>query len=100
MEALNPIPSTEELDRIVGFLGYGNPHQSVWFIGFEEGLGDMTDQDTWWNLKARGQFKPLMDLYEAHLSMRQRGQPIDISREPPTTQVWRFAAKIMRAREG
>jgi hypothetical protein len=100
MEVVQTNLSTEELHRIVSFIGYGNPYQSVWLIGFEEGLGNMTEGDTWWNLKARGQFSPIMDLQEAHLTLRQKGKPIDISKEPPTTQVWRWAAKIMRAKEG
>ncbi len=89
-----------ELASVIGFLGYGNPSRSVWFIGFEEGLGNMTSADALWNLKTRGQFKPIMDLYEAHLNMRQNGQVIDVSKKPPTTQVWRWMAKLMIARGG
>ena len=32
--------STSEVHSITGFLGYGNPSDSVWFMGIEEGLGD------------------------------------------------------------
>jgi hypothetical protein len=41
-----------------------------------------------------------MDLYEAHLLLQAKGHPIDVEKNPPTTQVWRWMAKIMRARRG
>jgi hypothetical protein len=49
--------SAEEIGRIVTFLGYGPTSAPVWFVGFEEGLGDMTSADTVRNLKARGVLK-------------------------------------------
>ena len=89
--------STEEIGRIVSFLGYGRLSAPVWFLGFEEDLGKMDSEDALRNLKGRGSFEDVMDLHEAHLRLWERGQPIDIEKNPPSTQVWQFMAKIMRA---
>jgi hypothetical protein len=90
----------EEIQRIVNFLGYGRITAPVWFIGMEEGLGRMSSEDAVRSLKARGSFEPTMDLYQACLNLRQGGQPIDIETNPPSTPVWKFMAKIMRAIHG
>jgi hypothetical protein len=92
--------SAEEIGGIASFLGYGSLSAPVWFVGFEEGLGRMDSEDAIRNLKARSSFESVMDLHEAHLRLREGGQPIDIERKPPSTQVWQFMAKIMRAFEG
>lgn len=92
--------SPQEATRIATFLGYGNPAAAVWFVGFEEGLGRMSDDEARKNLKARGRFDRVMDLREAHLQLLQNGKPIDIEVDPPSTLVWRFMAKIMLARDG
>jgi hypothetical protein len=72
----------------------------VWFIGLAEGLGNMDSEDTDRNLIARGRFDGTMDLYKAHLLLQAEGHPIDVENTPPTTPVWRWMAKIMRARRG
>lgn len=100
MTAHLPDLSTEEIGRIVNFLGYGRPTAPVWFMGIEEGLGNMNSQDISENLKARASFKGTMDLREAHMRLRERGRPIDIENQPPSTQVWQWMAKIMLARQG
>lgn len=92
--------SVEEIAGIVSFLGYGCPSKSVWFIGIEEGLGEMTSMEALMNLKARAKFKSTMDLYKAHLSLQANGRRVDIEKEPPSTQVWQFMAKIMLAASG
>lgn len=86
--------------RILDFLGYGSLSAPVWFVGIEEGLGSMSSQDTISNLKARGTFERTMDLVEAHKLLKEKAQFIDIERRPPSTQVWQFMAKIMRAYNG
>ena len=43
--------SKEEIGAIVNFIGYGNLSAPVWFIGLEEGLGDMTSTEGIKNLK-------------------------------------------------
>lgn len=45
--------SSDEVDRIIGFLGYGRVSAPVGFIGLEEGLGRRNDLDAVPNLKAR-----------------------------------------------
>ncbi len=92
--------SIAEVEGIVGFLGYGKPADSVWFIGKEEGLGNMNEADAKGNLRARAKFDSVMDLYHAHMKLRESGAPIDFQRKIPSTQVWKFMAKIMRARDG
>lgn len=99
MIAHQPELSTEEIGRIVNFLGYGRPSAPVWFMGIEEGLGNMNSQDISANLKARASFESTMDLREAHIRLRERGRPIDIEKQPPSTQVWQWMAKIMLARQ-
>jgi hypothetical protein len=80
--------SLEEIARIAGFLGYGKPADSIWFIGKEEGLGDMDEDDAMKNLRARATFDSIMDLYRAHLQLWENGLPIDFERKIPSTQVW------------
>jgi hypothetical protein len=87
--------SRNDIGRILNFLGYGNPSAPIWFIGLEEGLGQMDSQDTVENLKARANFDRTMDLSEAHLRLIERGRPIAIEEKPPSTQVWQWMAKIM-----
>jgi hypothetical protein len=60
----------------------------------------MSDNEAMKNLKARGSFNSVMDLREAHLQLLEKGKQIDIEIDPPSTQVWRFMAKIMLARDG
>lgn len=95
-----PELSVEDIGRIVNFHGYGRPSAPVWFVGIEEGLGNMNPQDISANLKARASFESTMDLHEAHMRLQERGSPIDIEKQPPSTQVWQWMAKIMLAREG
>jgi hypothetical protein len=91
----------EEIDRIRGFLGYGNPAAPLWFIGLEEGIGRMDDSDVRHNLKARGQWSPVMDLFQSHLTLVQRGgAPYDITRLSRFTHVWTWIAKFARAYGG
>lgn len=93
--------SMKDVEKIVGFLGYGNPRESVWFIGIEEGLGDADSVDALENLKARGTFDAIMDLRDAHHKrLRENGTPINFDTRPPSTPVWQWIAKIMRAYEG
>jgi hypothetical protein len=91
--------SPEEIERIVNFQGYGRSDAPVCFIGIEEGLGKMTEDDAKWNLKARGNFEAVMDLRDAHLRLREGGQPIDIETRQRFTQVWQYMAKVMLTRK-
>lgn len=86
-------------ERILSFLGYGNP-AGLWFVGKEEGLSQMDDEDQRANLTARGRFDPVMDLQAAHLTLREGGKPYDLTKRTAFTQVWIWAAKISRAASG
>jgi hypothetical protein len=90
----------EEIERIVNFKGYGSITAPVWFIGIEEGLGKMSDDDARRNLEVRGSFETVMDLRDAHLRLRERCQLIDIETKQSFTQVWQYMAKVMLARNG
>ncbi len=60
-----------DIGRILGFLGYGNPAAPLWFIGLEKGIGGMGDSDVRHNLKARGQWSLVMDLFQSHQTLVQ-----------------------------
>ena len=90
----------EEIDRILGFLGYGNLAAPLWFIGLEEGIGGMGDSDVRHNLKARGQWAPVMDLPQSHMTLVQAGAPYDIRHRPSFTQVWTWISKFAQAYHG
>jgi hypothetical protein len=90
--------SSKQVENIVGFLGYGNPTKSVWFVGIEEGLGGATTEDALENLKERSSFKEIMDLRDAHhLRLRDKGGLIDFDKKPPHPPAWQRIAKIMCA---
>jgi hypothetical protein len=98
MEKLELNLSAPEIEKIVGFLGYGRPDAPVWFIGLEEGLGNMSSAEAVNNLKVRASFEAVMDLRRAHNSrLWEKGSLIDWDKNPPNTQVWQYMGKIMRA---
>jgi len=92
--------TTGEIDRIIGFLGYGRTTAPVWFIGIEEGLGKMKGGEPERNLRTRGTFEPVMDLQEAHMKLLEDKKPMDLSAKKTFTPVWLWMAKIMRALPG
>jgi len=96
-----PSLAQEFIDRIVGFLGYGRLSAPVWFIGLEEGLGRMNDEEAHCNLVARGRFDEVMDLAAAHKTLKETGKFIEIENKKSfSTQVWHWMAKVMLARAG
>ena len=94
--------STDQVKSLASFIGYGNPHAKLWFVGAEEGLGGaMTPEEVSVNLLARSEWNAVMDMHAAHQTLRERGQFIDISRpRRGSTTVWQFMSKIARAFEG
>lgn len=92
--------SDKKKQKVLGFLGYGNPAGGTWFVGLEEGLGGQTDEDSKNNLTARGGFSEIMDLYDAHLSLMADGKPIDLLHLRSFTAVWLWMARLIRARQG
>jgi hypothetical protein len=96
-----PALSRDQVECIVGFLGYGNPTESVWFVGIEEGLGGATTEDAAKNLNERSSFKEIMDLRDAHHErLRDDCGLINFDAKPPYTPVWQWIAKIMCATNG
>lgn len=59
--------SSDEVDRIIGFLVYGRVSAPVGFIGLEEGLGRRKRSGRGPEPESAGQFDSVMDLKEAHL---------------------------------
>ncbi len=101
MDVHQPSLSVAEINRIVGFIGYGRPDAPVWFVGLEEGLGDMSSAEAVKNLEARASFESVMDLRLAHHSrLWEKGSQINWDISPPKTQVWQYMGKIMRACNG
>jgi len=92
--------SAEQIQGITSFLGYGKPAHSIWFIGLEEGWGKSSESEARENLKPRGDFQPVMDLYEAHQGLKEQGVTINIKAKASFTPVWVYMAKIMIAKEG
>ena len=88
------------VDRILGFVGYGNPAAPLWFIGLEEGLGGMNDADVAANLVARGRFSETMDLVQSHMTLVEGGRPYNLSLRYKFTPVWLWMARFARAIEG
>jgi hypothetical protein len=84
-------------DRIAGFLGYGSPSASVWFLGLEEGFGPVKpgSADEEHNIRVRGTFSPTMDLVDAHRLLHRNGRPMDHETQTSFTNVWLFMAKFM-----
>ncbi|MBW0145784.1 hypothetical protein [Sphingomicrobium clamense] len=91
-----------ERESLLTFIGYGNPAARLRFVGAEEGLGGaMSPGEQAANLRARCQWPEIYDMREAHLTLVERGEPIDISRpRPGSTGVWRFMSRIALAAEG
>ncbi|GAO40231.1 hypothetical protein SCH01S_45_00740 [Sphingomonas changbaiensis NBRC 104936] len=89
--------------RLNKFIGYGNPAGPVWFFGAEEGLGGkMNPQEQQRNLLRRCEWEPVMDMFEAHQTLCEAGEPIDISssKRKGHTGVWRWMSRVARAFDG
>lgn len=93
------ILSDQQLEGLLSFIGYGNPQGRLRFVGFEEGLGGAMDTaEQAENLIARCSWKPIVDMRSAHLTLKERGEYIDISRSRRgSTLVWRFMSRFARA---
>jgi hypothetical protein len=98
---MNPT-SSPDVSALLSFIGYGNPTARLRFMGVEEGLGGaLVNGEAWENIWARCGWTSIMDMYWAHLTLREQGQPIEISRpRKGSTTCWRFMARIARAVDG
>ena len=89
-----------EVASIIRFLGFGRASANVWSVGLEEGLGDMTSDEARENIKQRAHFSEIMDLREAHLRLKEKGQTIDVEVNTPKTAVWKWMARIVLLLKG
>lgn len=94
--------SDQEQTSLLSFVGYGSPSAPLWFIGAEEGLGGaLSDDEEEHNLHARGQWREFMDLCEAHMTLKEAGKPIDVTKKRKgSVAVWLWMSRIARAYEG
>ncbi len=95
--ALQPVFTTEEWNRLLSQIGYGNPKAAVWFLGMEEGLDETypIDKNLRWRLDNFTQpFDTMSNHLQAPWIMKNAaGSPV-----LPRTQTWPTMAKIARAR--
>ncbi len=85
---------TEQINSLLGFIGYGSVDASLWFIGMEESLGKRPGFTNWTairELEIRANWNRVMDVREAHL---QLGDHYWLRRN--YSQVWKFMAQIAR----
>ena len=95
--------STEHgLEGLQNFLGYGNAAAPLWFVGGEEGFGGrMTEEEKAASLRRRASWKPIRDMYEAHMDFCEQGAQIDISRRRAgSIAVWLWMSRIALSLEG
>jgi hypothetical protein len=83
--------SQSQLDAVLGFIGYGNPAGSFWFLGIEErGVGDRTT--LWAELLVRANnFAPIEDL-KAALEHPAFASTFQVGQYVPT---WLIMSKIV-----
>lgn len=96
---LNVKPLTsQQLQHLLDFKGYGRLDAPIWFIGMEEGIGGQANNvetAILMNITARLKKydKDVMDIAQAHLAMNYEIEKITAS----PTQVWTWMAKIALA---
>jgi hypothetical protein len=90
------VTTEPDWQRIESFIGYGRIDAPVVFVGMEEGLADPSALGM--DLALRSQFKPVMDLEQAHRGIAN-GEALfsDSPRRQPT---WRVMADLMLRFEG
>ncbi len=82
-------------DRLLRFLGFGNPRAEAVFIGMEEGLTLPPPLDE--QLVLRSAFKPMIDLAESAKAHPERYLSGDRPRIQPT---WNLIIRILLALDG
>jgi len=93
--------NTINVEKLVSFLGYGNPAADYWFIGIEEGLDDKVANDCLngncnnliEQLIVRSKFKNVMDLKDAHklLGIEKYFR----ENRPPLQRTWEGIIKLI-----
>lgn len=88
----------KRLERVLSFIGYGNPNAPVWFIGQEEGIPD--DAGAREHLKTRATFTQYMDCRTAHAALGihhlhgLEGTPVKVQR------TWLLMSQLMLCIQG
>lgn len=90
--------TTDQLQRLLNFKGYGRANAPIWFIGMEEGIGGTAnniDSNIYTNIMTRVEKydSDVMDMVAAHNAMNYDISTIASS----PTQVWTWMAKIALA---
>jgi hypothetical protein len=95
----------QDRDRLINFLGYGNPAGRFWFVGMEEGTGG-NDHSLAQNITVRLSFPTnVMDMAEAHNDQHLGQIPSDEGklwdfRTGKLPSVWIYMARFVRALQG
>jgi len=82
-------------ERLLEFLGFGNPQAEAVFIGMEEGLAIPPPLEE--QLAIRSGFSPLMDLHE---SAKDHPERFLSGEHPPIQPTWNPIIRILLALEG
>ena len=86
---------SDQVRKLIGFVGYGPKHQvKILFLGYEE-RAPKGKKEYYNNISARMNFKPIMDLKEAHDRLGKAGcrNPFDCDGKNPV-KVWNCAARF------
>ena len=87
MDSISP----ERWNRLINFLGYGNPGGNYWFIGMEEGVHD--EKNLFGELiKRADRFQEVEDVKKAH-------DLLGMNSTRPKTQTWTFMSRIVLAHQ-
>jgi hypothetical protein len=86
----------QERQKLLNFVGYGNPNGRFWFMGMEEGSGGSDNLEP--NITARLKFSDeIMDLQDAHDEQHLNWVYWDINKPVKFPSVWVYMARIVRA---
>jgi len=86
--------STDEINSLLEFIGYGSLDAPLWFIGMEESLGKRPGFTNWTaiqELEIRATWNRVMDVRDAHV---QLGDHYWLRRN--YSQVWKFMVQMAR----
>lgn len=87
--------TSRQVRKLIRFIGYGpRCHVKVPFLGYEE-RAPRNEKEYYKNIRARMNFKPIMDLKEAHDRLGKAGcrNPFDCDGKNPV-KVWNCAARF------
>ncbi len=95
-ESSSLVLTSDDREKLLGFLGYGRLEARFWFLGMEEGSGGSDNVEP--NIKIRLKFSDtLMDLHEAHDKVYLNWEYWDTSVRVRFPSVWVYMARLVRA---